>query len=75
MSAGSDVPRYANTYEHLVDELRWLDLLIRLRTPALQSESAPESQASRAVYITPGEFESLLDKGEEPKAVDAATAE
>jgi hypothetical protein len=75
VSAGPDLPAYWHTYEHLVDELRWLDLLIRLRNPALHSESAPQSQASRAIYITPAEFESLLDEGEEPKAVDAATAE
>jgi SpoVK/Ycf46/Vps4 family AAA+-type ATPase len=76
MSPEADVFPYADTYEHLADELRWLDLLIRRRasTLALQNQIAPESQASRAVYITLAEFEWLLDKSEAPKADDATAA-
>jgi MoxR-like ATPase len=74
MSAASKVVPYRNNYEHLEDELRRLDLLIRLRTKtlALQNQASPEGQASRVVYITPAEVEWLLDKGEVP-ACDVAT--
>ncbi len=77
MSPEADAVPYADNYEHLADELRWLDLLIRRRaaTPALLNQLAPESQTSRAVYITPAEFEWLLDNSEAPQADDVAATE
>ena len=77
MSPGSEMRPYGNNYEHLEDELRWLDLLIRLRTRtlALQNQAVPEAQASRTVYITPAEVEWLLDEGGTPKAGDAEVLE
>jgi AAA+ superfamily predicted ATPase len=76
MSAGMDLRAYANSYEHLEDELRWLDLLIRLRTRtvALQNEAAPEGQVSRTAYITPAEVEWLLDRNEVSRGNDSASA-
>ena len=76
MSDGADIRPYGSNYEHLEDELRWLDALIRLRirTFDLQNKAAPEAQASRAVYITPAEVEWLLDHGDRPAAADAEAA-
>ena len=76
MSAGRDLRPYANSYEHLEDELRWLDLLIRLRTRtvALQNEAQPESQTSRPVYISAAEVEWLLDRNEVPRGNDGVSA-
>jgi ATP-dependent 26S proteasome regulatory subunit len=73
MSDAADIRAYANNYEHLEDELRALDLLIRrrIRTLALHSQAAPESQTSRAVYITPAEVDWLLSESETPVAEDA----
>jgi SpoVK/Ycf46/Vps4 family AAA+-type ATPase len=73
MTAGAAAEVYRNNFEHLEDELRWLDLLIRLRvrTLALQNQVDPESQAARTVYITPAEVEWLLET-ETPKIDDAS---
>ncbi|MGW3287106.1 ATP-binding protein [Streptomyces sp. NPDC001002] len=53
---------YQDTFEHLTDELRRLDLLIalRLETAALQNEAFPHSQVDRTVYITRQEVDRLL---------------
>ena len=55
--------------------MRRLDVAIRLRvkTLALQNEAVPETQASRAAYITPAEVEWLLGQSRAPRAgVEAA---
>jgi hypothetical protein len=75
MSDGGDVRPYLNNSEHLEDELRWLDLLIQLRTRNLASHDQSVSAASRAVYITPAEVEWLLGQGDAPRSNDAAVAE
>jgi ATP-dependent 26S proteasome regulatory subunit len=74
MSPAAELRPYGNNYEHLEDELRWLDLLIRLRTRTLelQNQAAPETQTSRAAYITPAEVEWLLDKSGVSRGDDAA---
>ncbi|MGW1209355.1 ATP-binding protein [Streptomyces sp. NPDC002499] len=56
---------YQDTFEHLTDELRRLDLLIalRLETAALQNEAFPHSQVDRTVYITRQEVDRLLAEG------------
>jgi hypothetical protein len=53
---------YRDSLEHLNDELRWLDLLIQLRsgTMGLQNREAPETQIARTAYITPEEVKWLL---------------
>jgi len=75
MSAGGGVQPYGHSYEHLEDELRWLDLLIRLkaRTLALQNRAAPDAQIPRAAYITPAEVEWLIEKRGAENAIDAET--
>jgi AAA+ superfamily predicted ATPase len=54
---------YRDNAEHLADELRRLDLLIRRRlaTADRRNEAVPHEQASRAVYITREEVDWLLD--------------
>ena len=76
MSAGTDLRPYANSYENLEDELRRLDLLIRLRTRTLrlQNHAAPEGQMSRAAYITPDDVEWLLEQSGAENAADAEAA-
>jgi MoxR-like ATPase len=76
MSGDVDAHSYRNNYEHLEDELRRIDLLIRLRTRtvALQNQITPEAQVSRTAYITPAEVEWLLEKSEAPRGDDPATA-
>jgi len=76
MSAGANVEPYASNFEHLEDELRWLDALIRLRAGTLDllNRSAPEAQTSRAAYITPAEVDWLVDRHHLPDASDAAAA-
>ena len=76
MSAGTDLQPYANSYENLEDELRRLDLSIRLRTRTLrlQNQTAPEGQISRTAYITPDDVEWLLEKSGAENAVDAEAA-
>ncbi|MEV7323505.1 AAA family ATPase [Streptomyces sp. NPDC093970] len=56
---------YQDTFEHLADELRRLDLLIalRLRTADLQNEAYPRAQLDRTVYITRAEVDLLLTDG------------
>jgi ATP-dependent 26S proteasome regulatory subunit len=62
MSAGAQLQPYANNFEHLADELRWLDVLIRLRVKELEARDAahPDAGTSRQVSISPDEFERLL---------------
>lgn len=62
MNASPAFSPYRDHLEHLHDELRRLDLLIRLRTLtlALQNQAVPEVQAARTVYITPQEVAWLL---------------
>src|ERR1019366_4865477 len=76
MSAGTDLQPYANSYENLEDELRRLDLSIRLRTRTLklQNQTAPEGQISRTAYIMPAEVEWLLEKSGAESAADAEAA-
>jgi AAA+ superfamily predicted ATPase len=54
---------YRDSAEHLADELRRLDLLIRRRlaTADRRNEAVPNEQASRTVYITREEVDWLLD--------------
>ena len=54
---------YRDNAEHLADELRRLDLLIRRRlaTADRRNEAVPHEQASRTVYITREEVDWLLD--------------
>src|SRR5262249_38575348 len=73
VSAVADVFHYTSSYEHLVDELDWLDRLIRLRTLTLPDPPAPESQVSRAVFISPAEFEWLLETRPPRELQDQAT--
>ena len=76
MSAAAGIRPYGNNYEHLEDELRWLDLLIRLkcRTLRLQNQTSAETQVSRAAYITPADVEWLLEDGAKPNAGDSDVA-
>jgi SpoVK/Ycf46/Vps4 family AAA+-type ATPase len=55
-------PAYRDHSEHLADELRYLDVLLRraIRTQSLLNQSAPEDQTARAVYVSPAEVEWLL---------------
>ncbi|MEU0405812.1 ATP-binding protein [Streptomyces sp. NPDC006197] len=72
---GSDHLPYQDVFEHLADELRRLDLLVRMRlvTMALQNASAPrEAQLSRSVCVTGEEVAWLLDSAVPDD--DAATA-
>lgn len=54
---------YRDNAEHLADELRRLDLLIRRRlaTADRRNEAVPHEQTSRTVYITREEVDWLLD--------------
>ncbi|MEU1668408.1 AAA family ATPase [Streptomyces sparsogenes] len=54
---------YRDDYEHLADELRRLDLLIRLRLAAMDLRNAlvPEEQVARTVCISDAEVGWLLD--------------
>ena len=56
---------YPDTFAHLADELRWLDLTIRRRlaTATLLNELAPQDQTARTVYITRDEVDWLLSTG------------
>lgn len=65
MSPNHELLPYRDSFEHLNDELRWLDLLIQLRTNTLglQNQENPEGQTPRTVYITPEEVKWLLEQG------------
>jgi len=56
------LPAYRDSLEHLADELRRLNLLIRLRlgTASLLNETAPQDQVARTVYISRAEVDQLL---------------
>jgi SpoVK/Ycf46/Vps4 family AAA+-type ATPase len=76
MNAGPVIAPYIDNAEHLVDELRWLDVLIGLRTKtlALQGEAAPETQVARTAYITSAEVEWLLaEHAARPRDDEAVT--
>ncbi|MFI6644017.1 ATP-binding protein [Streptomyces sp. NPDC050504] len=64
-------PGYREGPEHVEDELRRLDLLIRrhLTVTRLQNEEAPQNQAARTVYITRQEVDWLLADKERPTPV------
>ncbi|MFC8363060.1 ATP-binding protein [Streptomyces griseorubiginosus] len=66
---------YQDTFEHLADELRRLDLLIalRLRNADLHNEAFPHSQLDRTVYISRQEVDRLLTDGFDADA-DSGTA-
>ncbi len=53
---------YRDNLEHLADELKLVDLLIRARLAelTLQNEVVPQGQAARTVYITRDEVDFLL---------------
>jgi hypothetical protein len=55
---------YADDYDHIRDELRRLDLRIRLRTKTLPllNQIAPASQIDRTAYISPEEVTWLLSE-------------
>ena len=62
---------YADDLEYLADELRRLDLLIRLRVAAVAGGLCPETQLDRAVYVSHEEVQRLLageDGSPEPTA-------
>jgi AAA+ superfamily predicted ATPase len=65
---GADIRAYRDNFEHLEDELRVVDLLLRLRidNQSLQNQAAPEAQTARAVYISSSEVEFLLSERSEP---------
>lgn len=67
---------YQDTFEHLADELRRLDLLIalRLRTADLRNEAFPHSQLDRTVYISRQEVDLLLTDGFDTDSGTAADA-
>jgi len=56
------LPPYRDNSEHLADELRCLDLLLRraIRNQSLQNQAVPEVQAARAAYVSAAEVEWLL---------------
>jgi len=53
---------YRDNDEHLTDELRWLDALLRLRTAQFRQEieATPHSTTSQAMYISHEEVDWLL---------------
>ena len=63
MTEGVTGAAYANSYGHIRDELRRLDMRIRLRalTLPLLNQEEPQAQLERTVYISPGEVGWLLD--------------
>lgn len=77
MSPNHDIRPYRDSFEHLNDELRWLDFLIQLRTSTLvlQNQENPEGQTARTVYITPEEVKWLLNQGTTPHPENAKTKE
>lgn len=60
--SNASAQRYTNDHEHIRDELRRLDLRIRLRTATLPLLNAayPADQVDRAAYISPAEVTWLL---------------
>jgi len=75
VTADKNIRPYRDSFEHLYDELRLLDILIQLRTItlALQNQEIPETQTARTVYITSEEVKWLLSQGAEPILENAAT--
>lgn len=61
---------YRDDLEHLADELRVLDLVIRLRLPAMTPRSE-QGQVGRAVFVSHEEVDWLLAPAE-PETSDAA---
>lgn len=77
MNPAPEVRPYRDNKEHLADELRLLDLRIRLRTRtlALERQFAPENLTARSLYITPSEVEWLLATDTSAVASDATVRE
>jgi ATP-dependent 26S proteasome regulatory subunit len=69
MSADMQFRPYRDGFEHLEEELQRLDLLLRLKigSQSLLNGVLPERQASRAVCISSGEVEWLLNNGHESR--------
>jgi ATP-dependent 26S proteasome regulatory subunit len=65
---------YRDNAEYLTDELRRLDLLIRLRVETVRryGRAAPRAQAARSVYIAPEEVDWLLAPAADPARPDTA---
>ncbi|HEY2669687.1 MAG TPA: AAA family ATPase [Rugosimonospora sp.] len=65
---------YRDNAEYLADELRRLDLLIRLRVETVRGYGrvAPRAQAARSVYITPEEVDWLLTPAADPARHETA---
>lgn len=76
MIAGAAFPPYGDNFEHLQDELRGIDLLLRLRIgrQSLQNQAIPEVPASRALCISSAEVEWLLNRSLEPGCDDLQNA-
>jgi hypothetical protein len=72
---------YRDNLDHVEDELRLLDLMIRARLAelTLQNELLPQSQTARTVYITRDEVDFLLtadgDAGADGEAADREAVE
>lgn len=66
VQASQGILIYADHFEHLADELQWLDLVIQLEVAKLRSRTRPFQQlaASQQVYISHEEIDWLL--GEVP---------
>lgn len=56
------IPAYADHFEHLSDELKWLDLVIQLEVAKLRSQTQPFQQlaVNQQVYISHEEVDWLL---------------
>lgn len=62
---------YGDNYAHLADELRKLDILIRLRVTALRQQmQARAAAASSNMYVSHEEVDRLLDEEYRPTSVD-----
>ena len=59
---GTAAAAYRENDEHLADELRWLDALLRLRTAQFRQEieATPRPTSSQAMYISHEEIDWLL---------------
>jgi AAA+ superfamily predicted ATPase len=64
------LPPYADDVEHLGDELRRLDLLLRIRAERLFARLSPPSQVERSIYISHAEARRLLDHDPGPEVVE-----
>ncbi|MBP1468093.1 AAA family ATPase [Candidatus Chloroploca sp. M-50] len=61
LAIGQIIPAYGDSYEHLADELAWLDLLIQLRVAELRLRTqALPSAGQQQIFITHAEVDALL---------------